>query len=93
MTRAEILDAAKEIICKDREGQYGAPENNFALISVLWKAYIRGAIGQEIDLRAEDVANLMALLKIARIATGEPKADNYIDLAGYAACAGELATK
>ena len=29
----------------------------------------------------------MALLKIARTVTGTPKADNYVDLAGYAACA------
>jgi hypothetical protein len=36
---------------------------------------------------------MMALLKIARIATGEPKADNYVDLAGYAVCAGEIATE
>ncbi len=32
----------------------------------------------------------MALLKIARIATGHGKADNWVDLAGYAACGGEL---
>ena len=33
---------------------------------------------------------MMALLKVARIATGN-KEDNFIDLAGYAACAGEIA--
>ena len=33
---------------------------------------------------------MMALLKIARIAGGNAKADNWIDLAGYAACGGEL---
>ena len=47
----------------------------------------------ETPLDAEDVAIMMCLLKIARIATGEPKADNYIDLAGYSACAGEIATR
>jgi hypothetical protein len=36
---------------------------------------------------------MLALLKIGRIATGHTKADNYIDLAGYAACAGEIAMK
>lgn len=40
----------------------------------------------------EDVATLMCLFKIARIATGRGKADSFIDLAGDAACAGELAT-
>lgn len=33
---------------------------------------------------------MMCLFKIARIATGHGKADNWVDLAGYAACGGEL---
>lgn len=33
---------------------------------------------------------MLGLLKIARIATGHGKADNWVDLAGYAACGGEL---
>ena len=36
---------------------------------------------------------MLALLKTGRIASGQTKADNYIDLAGYAACAGEIALK
>lgn len=90
MTRAEILDAAKRIVTGDREDQYGKPEDGFEAIAALWAAYLRGA-GVEIDfLDAHDVAAMMALLKIARIATGGSKADNWIDLAGYAACGGEL---
>ena len=33
---------------------------------------------------------MMALLKVARIKGGD-KADSFVDLAGYAACAGEIA--
>nr|DAU67432.1 MAG TPA: hypothetical protein [Caudoviricetes sp.] len=33
---------------------------------------------------------LPALLKIARIASGHAKSDNWVDLAGYAACGGEI---
>ena len=40
--------------------------------------------------KGKDVAALMALFKLARVATGHDKADNYIDCCGYAACAGEL---
>ena len=40
---------------------------------------------------SKDVATMMGLLKVARIATGN-KADSFVDLAGYAACAGEIAT-
>lgn len=35
---------------------------------------------------------MMALLKIARIATGQAKSDSFVDLAGYAACGGEIGT-
>ena len=40
-----------------------------------------------------DVAAMLALLKIARIASGHAKEDNWIDLAGYAACGGEIEAK
>jgi len=35
---------------------------------------------------------MMSLLKIARIATGESNMDSFIDLAGYAVCAGEVSS-
>jgi putative aminopeptidase FrvX len=42
-------------------------------------------------ISAVDVAMMMALLKIARIAAGSDKEDSFVDLAGYAACAAEIA--
>ena len=51
----------------------------------LWTAYM-GVL-----FTPKDVAMLMALLKVARIKAGD-KADSFVDLAGYAACAGEIAT-
>ena len=42
---------------------------------------------------AEDVALMMALLKIARIKVGEFKADNYVDLCGYGALAYEVSNR
>ena len=90
MTREMILDAARECVCGRREQDYGSPERNFNTIADLWSAYLQG-IGVEIDfLEAKDVAAMMALMKIARIASGHGKADNWVDLAGYAACGGEL---
>ena len=44
-----------------------------------------------VDIDATDVAMMMALLKIARIAGGAGTRDSFIDLAGYAACGGECA--
>ena len=87
MTRAEILDKAKEYVCQSREDDYGNPENNFQLIADLWNAYLKEP---KIKLSPVDVAMMMALLKIARVKTGTGKTDSFIDLAGYAACAGEI---
>ncbi len=97
MTREEILSQANKCVNGERDKQYGNPENNFSLIANLWNNYIYGSsstvnrIG--FALEAKDVAAMLALLKIARIATGQPKPDNWIDLAGYAACGGEIDSK
>lgn len=82
--RKELLNAAEQIVCADRETQYGSPEDNFATIAGFWSAYL------DKTLSAKDVAVMMCLFKIGRIKTGQHKADNYIDLIGYAACAGEV---
>ena len=60
-----------------------APERNLGNIAAMWSVYL------ECHLDAKDVAAMMALLKICRIATGKPKSDNWIDLAGYAAIGAE----
>ena len=88
MTRPEILDTAKKCVCGQREHDYGSPENNFTRIAALWNAYFG-----EKTVDAVDVAMLLALLKVARIKTGTGTADSFVDLAGYAACAGEIATR
>lgn len=85
VSRAEILDFAKIAVTVEREQQYGKPEDNFAIIASLWSAY-KGT-----SFTPLDVAMMMALLKIARIRTGVGTPDSFIDLAGYAACGGEIA--
>ena len=98
MKRAEILEAARVCVCGEREQDYGTPENNFETIGLLWGAYLRAAhpelarVMAVNHITAKDVAAMMGLLKVARIATGSSP-DSFVDLAGYAACAGELATK
>lgn len=88
MNRPEILDAAKSCVCGQREQDYGSPENNFERIANLWNAYLG-----ELTVNAVDVAMMLGLLKIARIKTGKGTADSFVDLAGYAACGGEIATQ
>lgn len=42
------------------------------------------------EISATDVAMMMALMKIARIRNGGGSGDSFVDLAGYAACGGEI---
>lgn len=95
MKRAEILDAAKNIVNGERDQQYGTPEDSFMAIAELWTVYLEHGCVEDngaVLLHPGDVAAMMALLKIARISTGQSKADNWVDLAGYAACGGEIQT-
>ena len=87
LTRSEILKRADEIVNGHRENEYGSPEDNFKLISEFWSSYLGYPV------LPEDVAVMMIFLKIARINTGIGSADCWIDIAGYAACGGEIATK
>ena len=96
MKRAEILSEAKRCVCGEREQDYGTPENNFTTIGMLWTVYLMASHPELVEviniIDAKDVAVMMSLLKIARIATGSSP-DSFVDLAGYAACAGEIATQ
>lgn len=95
-TRAEILDAAKKIVTGEREKQYGSPADNFAVIARFWEVYLNQRCVDAMSgfvLNPDDVAMLMALMKVARIMTGTFKGDSYIDACGYLACAAEIARR
>ena len=82
--RAEILHEAERCICGQREQDYGSPESNFKIIANLWTDSL------DAEVSALDVAMMMCLLKIARIKNGGGTGDSFVDLAGYAACGGEI---
>ena len=82
MIRGDILNIATARVCA-RSQDYGEPEDNFTEIAEYWSVYL----GTHVS--ALDVAHMMLLLKIARSgAVGS--IDTYVDMAGYAACAGEI---
>lgn len=83
--RARVLDAARQAVTVDRAATHGDLEDSFGLIAALWSADLG------IALTACDVARLMALLKVARAKGNPGHQDNWVDLAGYAACGGALA--
>lgn len=91
MSREDVLEAAKKCVCGDREEDYGNPENNFMTIANLWTNYLNAEFKSfNFMLGPGDVAAMMILLKVSRIASGHGKNDNWVDIAGYAACGGEL---
>lgn len=95
-TRREILQAAERCVCGDRDQDYGGPENSLALIAALWEPVIRESCvspGADVRVEPETVALLMALLKIARATANPGHLDSWVDLAGYAACGGEIAAE
>lgn len=85
IVRARILDSAKEAVTKARAATHGKPEDTFGLLAGLWAAYLG------VPVTPVDAALMLSLLKVARAKGNHAHEDNFIDLAGYAACAGELA--
>lgn len=85
MEREKILQSALNIVNGNR---YGTVENNFDTIARLWNDYLGHRINGGIE--SKDVAVMMILLKLARIASGHNKTDNWVDIVGYAACGGEI---
>lgn len=89
MDKKTCLETAGAIITNDRQNDYGAPENNFAIIASYWTTYMRSK-KYDVEFHPYDVAIMMAQLKMARMASSPRKADNYVDGAGYLAIASEL---
>lgn len=85
MNRADILAIASEIVTRDRAATHGKPEDTFGHIARVWSARLG------VTVTPAQVCILLADLKSSRAWNNPGHADNWIDLAGYAACGGELA--
>lgn len=84
LTRAAVLDAAAQACLKSRAATHGALEDSFAAIAAIWSVRLG------VPVTAAQVSIMMVDLKTVR-AWGNPHhADNWVDIAGYAACGGEL---
>jgi hypothetical protein len=81
--RTKILAKAIDLINGDREQDYGTPQESFTCIANMWTAYLGHPV------RASDVCNMMALLKIARLRKGQHH-DSSVDGAGYMALGAEM---
>ena len=87
-SRSKVLDTAKKYVTKDRAAEHGDMEDNFLTIAAYWNTHLGiHSIGPQ------DVAVMMALLKLARIKQNEGHLDNWVDACGYMACGGEIVGK
>ena len=86
MICSNILQQAKELVEGDRQNEYGDKLKNHKNIAALWSIFLQK------NISAHDVAICMLLVKVARL-KHRPTEDCYIDMAGYAAIAGEIQDK
>ena len=86
MKTREYLETAAKIVTGQRQHDYGDKYQNHENIANLWSAYL------DYNISAHDVAICMLLVKVARL-KHRPTTDCYIDMAGYAAIAGEIQDK
>ena len=91
MNTIDILKKTEKLVSKEREEKHGNKIINHENIARLWTAYLKNKFKLNLVIVAEDVANLMCLLKIARTQAGKHNLDDYVDACGYSAIAGEIA--
>ena len=78
MTKEEILS-------------HGDAFSNHAEIAEYWNIFLDKKLQPMANITADDVALMMILLKISRNNQGRKiNMDNFVDMAGYAAIAGEI---
>lgn len=93
--RAVVLTEAAACVLQDRNTSYGEPEDNFRRIADLWSVHLwnRGLLPRGTFLEPYDVAIMNGQIKEARLAQSPKKLDNWVDLAGYAACGYRAASR
>lgn len=87
--RTQTLDEAKRLISEDRNTTYGEPIDNFSRIAEALNAFgYRGPEGRK--LTPHDVPFIQVVTKLSRLVQTPDKADNWVDIAGYAATGREV---
>lgn len=83
MRREDFLNKVADIVTKDRNNQYGEPEDSVKVIAKLWSIWL------DKEIEEYDVAVLMILMKVARM-KHKVKEDSWLDIAGYSSLGSEL---
>ena len=91
MTKEEILKKARDLVTGDRNETHGDAFQNHAEIAEFWNIFLDKKLQPMASITAEDVALMMVLMKISRNTQGKKNnLDNFIDMCGYAAIAGDF---
>ena len=88
-TATDALLTALQLVTFERHASHGAMIEGFERIARIWSALLAGRDLEADPLEASEICDMMELLKIARRQSGAFNPDDYIDGAGYAACAFE----
>lgn len=83
--RETVLTDANAAINGPRNRDYGDAHDNFERTAKLWSAF------KGVEFTAADVAALLSLLKLSRLANTPNHEDSWVDLVGYAALGAEVA--
>ena len=83
VNRSGILQKAEKLVSTDRDEEHGDAHKNFKMVADFWSVYL----GHKIY--PHEVPMMMAMYKIARSTENPYNIDNYTDLCGYGALAGE----
>lgn len=90
----QAWETAGKLVQGDRRETHGDFKTNFQAIADLWSVYIANVAtkrkAMEPLIQAEDVAQMMVLLKVARAMNGGINIDDYIDAIGYSMIAAGL---
>jgi hypothetical protein len=86
MQAQDVYQRAADLVGGDRARRHGGVLPVHTRTAEFWSAYLNHPIA------AHDVALMMLLLKVARTSGGTFNPDDYIDAAGYAGIAAELAS-
>lgn len=81
----DILSIAYRITRGDRQSSYGPPDQDFRRTAEMWTALFKDNLKDGKVFEPFHVAQFMILIKMSR-QLHQRKADNWVDVAGYARC-------
>ena len=78
------LEARKIVRNGVREAAYGEPGKDFKRTAMMWSGLLREKL--RVDITPEDVASMMVILKLSRLAETPHHRDSVVDTIGYMIC-------